>query len=286
MNNRKFIYFILITFSAIGIILGVIILALKDNQEMEINFLDVGQGDAILIENGHNQVLIDSGRNGRVVLEKLGKVMPFWDRKIEALIITHPDADHYGGSNEILDFYSIENIIKTEATNESGEWLNLVNKIKDKKINEITATWQTEIVFPAGARLKFIYPWNDFSDTSKDRNDASIVTKLIFGENEFLFTGDLSKAGEDLLVENNIDIDVDFLKVGHHGSKSSTTSDFLDKVTPQDAIVSVGNNNYGHPHKEVLDNLKNRTIRTWRTDQDGNIIYKCKNANQACQVSR
>lgn len=286
MNNRKFIYFILITLLAVGIILGVIILALKDNQEMEINFLDVGQGDAILIENGHNQALIDSGRNGRVVLEKLGRAMPFWDRKIEALVITHPDADHYGGSSEILDFYNIENVIKTDTANESGEWLSLVDKIKDKKINQITATWQTEIVFPAGARLEFVYPWNNSLGTSKDRNDNSIVTKLIFGENEFLFTGDLSKEGENLMVENNIDIDVDFLKVGHHGSKSSTTSDFLDKVTPQDAIISVGNNSYGHPHKEVLDSLKNRAIRIWRTDQDGGIVYKCKNIEEICKVAK
>lgn len=285
MNNRKTIYFILVTLLALGLILGIIILALKNDTQLRVYFLNVGQGDAILIKNGSNQVLIDAGRNGRVVLEKLGETMPFWDRKIEALIITHPDADHYGGTNEILDLYKIENIIKTSAASDSAEWLNLANKIKDKEINEIESNWGTEIIFPSGARLKIIYPLTETKDT-KDKNNNSIVTRLVFGENEFLFTGDLSKEGEIFLVNSNVDIQSDVLKVGHHGSKSSTSDYFLDKVHPQDAIISVGKNSYGHPHGEILDNLKNRVIRTWRTDIDGTIQYKCKNIDQICQVVR
>ncbi len=285
MDNKKLIYFTLITLLAIGLILGIIILTFKNNDELQVYFLDVGQGDAILIKNGANQTLIDSGRNGRIVLEKLGKAMPFWDRKIEALIITHPDADHYGGVSEILDFYKVENIIKTDAVNSSGEWSSLMDKIKSKRITAIKSTAGTEIIFPAGARLKIIYPENNTAINAKDRNDASIVTRLVFGENEFLFTGDLAQTGENFLVNNNIDIKSDFLKVGHHGSKSSTTDNFLDKVNPQDAIISVGKNSYGHPHKEILDRLKNRGILIWRTDEYGMILYKCKNINQMCQVS-
>lgn len=287
MDNKKIIYFLLATLLAVALILAIIILANQRKDEVNVYFLDVGQGDAILITSGNNQVLIDSGRNGRLVLEKLGRALPFWDRKLEALIITHADADHYGGFNEILDFYKVENIIKAESANVSGEWLNLMEKIKNKNITEINSTFGTEIVFPSGARLKTIYPQGLVSGTEKDRNDDSIVTRLVYGENEFLFTGDLSKAGENALLAQNINIESDFLKVAHHGSRSSTTFEFLEKVKPQDAIISVGkNNSYGHPHKEILDSFKNQMTRVWRTDTDGTIKYKCKNISQVCQASK
>ncbi|EKE20497.1 MAG: hypothetical protein ACD_7C00551G0006 [uncultured bacterium] len=286
MNNKKIAYFTLAVFLGITLILGIIILAFKNNGKLSVYFLDVGQGDAILITNGANQVLIDSGRSGKIVLEKLGQAMPFWDRKLEALIITHPDADHYGGFNEILDFYKVENIIRTSDNSEGGEWLALIEKIKDNKINSIESVRETKIVFPAGAELKIIYPPADISQ-EKDKNNNSIVARLVFGQNEFLFTGDLSVAGENFLANSSVDIQADFLKIGHHGSKSSSSANFLDKVSPRDAIISVGKGNtYGHPHKEVLDSLKNRTVRVWRTDEDGTIEYKCKNINEICQAGR
>lgn len=282
--NKKTIYFSLLTLLAISLILGIIILALKKNDQLTVSFLNVGQGDAILIANGNQQVLIDAGRNGKIVLEKLGQVMPFWDRKIEALIITHPDADHYGGVAEIVDSYKIENIIKTTAINNSGEWMNLMEKIKNRQINNLTASWGSTLVFPAGAKLQIIYPFTNVPSELKDKNDTSVVTKLVFGENEFIFTGDLSEAGEEDLLNSNLDLQADFLKIGHHGSKSSSSSEFLNKVKPQDAIISVGkSNSYGHPHKEVTDDLKNRLIRIWRTDQDGNVSYNCKNSQNICQ---
>lgn len=287
LENRKIIYFIIVTLFAIVLILGIVILSSTKSDKLKVYFLNVGQGDAILITSGNNQILIDSGRNGRVTLEKLGKTMPFWDRKLEALIITHSDADHYGGFSDIVDFYKIENVIKiANDTNTSQEWLNLLDKFKAKQINEINSIPETDIVFPSGAKLKIIYPEIETYYNEKDRNENSIVAKLIFGENEFLFTGDLSADGEKKLIAKNIDIQADFLKVAHHGSRSSTSLEFLEKVNPQDVVISVGkNNSYGHPHKEVLDIFRDKMLRIWRTDNEGTIQYECKNISQICQAS-
>lgn len=287
MDNKKVIYFFLVTFLAVALILGIIIVASKKKSDLRVYFLDVGQGDAILVTSGNNQVLIDSGRNGRVTLENLGKAMPFWDRKLETLIVTHPDADHYGGFDEILDFYKVENIIKTEAKNDSGEWLNLLDKLKNKKVTEINPGVGTKIIFPSGATMEIIYPVSNLADAKEDKNENSIVTRLVFGENEFLFTGDLSKEGEAVLLASNLNIEADFLKVAHHGSHSSTSLEFLKKVNPKDAIISVGkNNSYGHPHKEVVDSFKDRMTRVWRTDIDGTIKYTCESILQVCQASK
>ncbi|MFA6184471.1 MAG: ComEC/Rec2 family competence protein [Parcubacteria group bacterium] len=287
MSDRKLIYFILTTLLATALILGVIVLAFKNKNELKVFFLDVGQGDAILIESGNNQVLIDAGRSGKTVLDRLGKVMPFWDRKIEVLLITHPDADHYGGFNEIINNYKVENVIKTDVTSTSGEWLTLIDKLKNKRVTEIKSTQGTAIVFPSGARLNILYPFFKNIPSNTDKNDTSIVSKLVFGENKFLFTGDLSAEGENILLDKNINISANFLKVGHHGSHYSTGENFLEKVNPKDAIISVGkNNSYGHPHQEILDRFKNRMIQVWRTDQDGIIEYDCKNINQPCQAMK
>lgn len=285
MKNRKVIYFSLLISLALALIFGIIVLALGKQDNLKVVFLDVGQGDAILIVNGSNQVLIDGGRNGKVLLEKLGKNMPFWDRKIEAVVITHPDADHYGGFKDLLDFYKIENIIRTNAENTSGEWLSLKEKIASKNSQEIKSTYGTNIVFPCGANMQIIYPFLAVNENRKDTNNSSIVTKLTFGENEFLFTGDLSSEGEGELLNSGLDVRADFLKIGHHGSKHSSGDNFLDKVSAQDAIISVGSkNSYGHPTQEVLTKLKNRAVRIWRTDQDGTVKYNCKNISQKCQA--
>lgn len=286
MNNKKIIYFILLSLLSTALILAVVILAFNKNKELKVYFLAIGQGDAILISESGNQVLIDSGRNGKLTLEKLGKAMPFWDRKIETVILSHSDADHYGGLNEVLDFYKVENIIKTDTKNEDEEWNNLLSEIQNKNVMDIKSTSGTEIIFPSGARLKIIYPIFN-NPNEKDKNKNSIVTRLVFGENEFLFTGDLPKEGEDFLVNSFIDIQSDFLKVGHHGSKTSSSDSFLDKVKLREAIISVGKDNrYGHPHGEVLGRLKSRAVQIWRTDEDGTILYKCKNIKDICRIVR
>lgn len=283
MYKKRIIYFVLIVLLFIALVLGIIILTLKNSQKMEVNFLNVGQGDAILIENGNKQILIDGGRSGKVAIEKLGEAMPFWDRKIELIIITHPDSDHYGGLDEVLNYYEVVSVIKTEVENESGEWENFKEEIKKEKSNIINSSRGTIINFPNGARLEIIYPFYKVDET-KDKNDLSIVTKLEFGENQFLLTGDLSLEGERELLSSGLNIEADVLKVGHHGSRSSSSDEFLERVSPKEAIILVGaGNSYGHPHKEILEKLEKSGIKIWRTDKDGTIKYICPKITEDCQ---
>ncbi|NLC30644.1 MAG: MBL fold metallo-hydrolase, partial [Candidatus Moranbacteria bacterium] len=122
MRFKKTVYLFLTFLIFTALILGLIILTLKKSQQLEVSFLNVGQGDAILIESGNRQVLIDTGKNGRTILEKLGEEMPFWDRTIEMVIVTHPDFDHYGGLSEVLKYYQVESVFKTEAETSAEEW--------------------------------------------------------------------------------------------------------------------------------------------------------------------
>ncbi len=284
MYNKKIIYGILATLMAISLILGFIIFYLQKANELKVIFLNIGQGDAILIESGSNQVIIDGGRNEELLLERLGEFMPFWDRTIEAIVITHPDADHFGGLTGVLKNYRVENIIKTNAESHSRAWKSLQDIIAKEKANEIKAIFGLKIKFPNLAKIETLFPFQEVLQYSKNTNETSVVMKLIYGKNSFLFTGDLPSNKEDELLRAGIDVKSEVLKVGHHGSRFSTDENFLEAVSPKDAVISVGKNNYGHPTKEVLDKLKRRLTRIWRTDRDGNIVYQCKKANKKCQV--
>ncbi len=284
MKNKKLVYLVLAFLIFVAVALGFIIFSLKKESGITVTFLDVGQGDAILIEEGSNQVLIDGGRSGKIILEKLGKHIPFWDRKIETIIVTHPDADHYGGLAGVLNSYNVKNIIKTGAEKDNKEWKNFEEKIIEEGAENIRSIYGLNLVFKSGARLQTIYPFENIESTG-DSNDSSVVMRLDFGENSFLFTGDIPVETERILAHSGMNLDVDVLKMAHHGSRNSTGDVFLEKTSPEDVVISVGeNNSYKHPHKEVLDKLKNRLVRIWRTDWDGDIIYKCKNIEDRCEV--
>lgn len=284
MRNKKLAYSILIFLLFVAVALGFIIFSLKKDKGITVTFLDVGQGDAVLIEEGSNQVLIDGGRSRKILLEKLGENMPFWDRKIETIIITHPDADHYGGLIGALETYDVENIIKTNAVKDNKEWKIFEEKIGEEGAESIRSIYGMNIIFKSGAQLQTIYPFDNV-ESSDDSNEESVVIRLDFGNNSFLFTGDIPSGTENVLVNSGIDLNVDVLKIAHHGSKSSTSDKFLEVVSPEDAIISVGENNiYKHPSKEILDKLENRLIRIWRTDKEGDINYICKNTEDKCEA--
>ncbi|NTW27683.1 MAG: MBL fold metallo-hydrolase [Candidatus Moranbacteria bacterium] len=275
-NNRKSMYGLLIAMLAMAAILLVIILHGK-SVPLQVIFLDVGQGDSILISEGSQQILIDGGKDGKLLLEKLGKYVPFWDRKIEAIIETHPDADHIGGLIDVLSVYQVDAILETKMQSESQTFKKLEDLISENKIEKIEAKKDVIIRFADGAVAEILYPFESVTDINGgDTNMYSVVVKLTVGENKFLLTGDLPATEENKLLENEIDISAQFLKVSHHGSKYATSSDFLDAVKPQEAIISVGkNNSYGHPNQEVLQRLLQHRINILRTDESGDIVYDC-----------
>ncbi len=291
MLHRKIKYSIVVTFAVLAVIFGIIVWHEK-NSSLRVIFLDIGQGDSILISQGSQQLLIDGGKDGGLLLEKLGKYIPFWDRSIEAIIATHPDQDHIGGLIDVMGAYGVNSIIETKMQSQSQTCKALEERVRQlaekKQIEKIEAKKNVIVKFSSGATVEILYPLESITDVNgKDTNMYSIVARLTIGESRFLFTGDLPTTEENKLLENNIDVSADFLKVAHHGSKYSTSSTFLKAVKPTDAVVSVGkNNSYGHPNPEVLQRLFEQKVNVLRTDESGDIIYDCKNSNDKCLIVR
>ncbi len=280
MINRKTKIYLLLALLAVALILFFIIRS--DSQKLKVVFLNVGQGDAILISQGSNQILIDGGPNEQVLMDELGKYVPFWDRKIELMIATHPDQDHISGLIAVAKNYQVGAFMDPDIVDNTPAYQQLKKVIREKNIPEITAL-SGEKIKMNGAEMDILHP--DAGEIFADTNSASVVAKLVFGKNSFLFTGDLPNEKEAELIAEEKDLSAEVLKVGHHGSRHSTSEEFLDAVKPQDAVISVGKHNmYGHPTKEVLDRLQAKGIRIFRTDQSGDMVYECQNKDELCQM--
>ena len=284
MPNRKLIY------SSLGILLtfGLIFFGVTSHaqsQKLQVAFLDVGQGDAILISQGEKQILIDGGPRGTKLLEKLGEYVPFWDRKIDVVIATHQDADHITGLVDVLKNYSVDEVIESGAESPSQVFGAMEKIISEKKVEKQLARRGMKIKLSDDASLEIFSPTDATIENLKkdDTNSASIVAKLTYGENSFLFTGDFPLESEGQLISADLPLKSDVLKVSHHGSKSATSVPFLDYVKPEEAIISVGKDNrYGHPTAEVLERLKNAKIKILRTDLLGDVVYDCASVGDRC----
>ncbi len=239
---------------------------------LEVNFFDVGQGDSIFIETPEKfQVLIDGGPDSKI-LEKLGKEMPFYDRTIDLVILTHPDPDHLNGVIEVLKRYKIKEIIYTGVVPEDlrQKGVDIVEKSKAEKI---IAKAGQRIDLGQGIYIDVLYPFEDITGQRfSDFNQTSIVCRLIYGKTSFLLAGDAPKSVEYQLLAKQANLDSDILKVAHHGSKTSTSDYFLSAVSPEIAVIQVGKDNkFGHPYQEVLDVLNQQNIKILRTDLMGDI---------------
>jgi len=260
-----------------------IIFGLNKNNKMnplEVSFLDVGQGDAILINYLHQyQVLIDSGSNGKKVLTELSKVMPFMDNKIEVIIVTHPDRDHFAGFIDVLKKYDVGLILDNGQDFNDEIWQEFQRLIVEKNIKKKVITEGSNMQIAGQNKyervsFEFFNPDKIIID-KKEKNDSSIVARMDYGENSFLFTGDAGFDAEMNMIFDKENLDVDFLKVGHHGSKYSSSNFFLARVTPAWAIISVGENKYGHPTEEALNRLQEIGSKILRTDESGTIVVQC-----------
>jgi competence protein ComEC len=237
----------------------------------EVIFLNVGQGDAILISQGSNQLLIDGGRSGKDLLARVGRRVPFWDRTIETVIATHPDGDHIGGFGALLSAYDVQTFLYTGAEGDTEVSRSLQQALVEKQVDTLKIFRGGSVKFPSGGELFVEYPLSPLPSDMKDTNAGSIVGRFTFGTTEMLLTGDL--ANEETVLPDIRPAEI--LKAAHHGSKYSTSAAFLDKVKPREVVVSVGKNSYGHPSPEVLARLAERGISIQRTDLKGDIRYRC-----------
>jgi len=275
MTNKKLVFTSLGFLLILNILAWISVFDLYQSRFLEVNFFDVGQGDAIFIETPwHHQILIDGGPDSKI-LEKIAKNLPFWDREIDLIILTHPEKDHLAGLIEVLKRYKIENIIWTGVIRDTAEYREWEKLVKNEGAQIFIAQSGQKIKWSRTVldHLEVLFPSEILEGQElKDSNNTSIVAKLVFGENSFLFTGDVYKSIEEKLIESKTDLDSDVLKIGHHGSKTSTAEDFITKVSPEIAVISAGkNNSYGHPNQEVLDILNKYGIKILRTDKDGDI---------------
>jgi competence protein ComEC len=242
---------------------------------LEVNFFDVGQGDAIFIETPtSHQILIDGGP-GPVILEKLGQEMPFWDRTLDLIILTHPEYDHINGLLEVLQRYKVDFVLWTGIKRDTAAFAQWEKLLKEKSVSVKIAQRGQKILWSSEGNnfMEIIFPFESLEgEEVSNTNNTSVVVKLNFGQNSFLFTGDTYQSIERKISKIEKDLTSDVLKVGHHGSKTSTASDFVEKVNPQLAVISVGRDNkYDHPHPETLETLTEYGIRILRTDQIGDI---------------
>jgi competence protein ComEC len=281
-NTRNFVLGVLVILFFLNVLAWIAVFDLAKPQFLELNFFDVGQGDAIFIETPkRQQILIDGGPDSKI-LEKLGKEMPFYDRTVDLVILTHPEKDHLIGLLEVLKKYKVENILWTGVLRDTAEFKEWQRLIKEEGTKIYIVPSVQRITMAKDIFMNFLYPVENLAGKEyQNSNDTSIVTKLIFKEKNFLFTGDITKEVEkELIIRENscsnpcelVTTDSDVLKIAHHGSKTSSSEDFLKVVSPEIAVISVGkNNSYGHPHQEVLERLFKYGIKILRTDEDGDI---------------
>lgn len=247
------------------------------NGILTVAFLNVGQGDAIYIEApSGNQLLIDGGP-GKAALRELSKVMPFYDRSIDVVLATHADQDHVGGLPDVLKKYKVNVFMESGVPGESSSYNELEKIVGDNKTQKILAKRGMVVDLGDGTILQILFP--DRDPSGMDTNMASVVTKLVYGDNEFLLTGDSPTSIENYLISLG-GLSSDVLKTAHHGSKTSTGAAFVSAVSPQYAVISVGKDNkYGHPNQETLDTLTNFGAQILRTDKQGMIIFKSDGIN-------
>jgi competence protein ComEC len=274
---QKWLSFLLVLVVA----LGAAAWYLRPDGRLHVYFLNVGQGDATLIRQGSVDILIDGGPSPQAIDNELGKILPFWDRSIELVVMTHPHADHLAGLVEVLDRYDVKEALYPDVSYADPadydaslyqEWLNLVT---ERKIDATLAHAYQQLSIGDITIDVLNPPETPLLGTESDVDNNSVVLRVSEGEISFLVTGDLQWEGENDMAYNRRLEQSAVLKVAHHGSDTSSTDTFLNVVMPQIAVISVGENTYGHPMQSVVDRLVAMVGEgnIYRTDQEGSIEF-------------
>lgn len=269
-------------FLILGLGLGTLLLLATiisfPDHNLHLWFLDVGQGDSALIKTPNNHYfLVDGGPSDQIIWQ-LGKALPFWQRKIDAIFLTHPHADHLIGLVEVLKRYQVDCVFVNPVKNDTPEWRAFFSVIKEKSI-KVRHFWQNEEVIDKDFQIKALFPdqkilqsfWQP-QGTAPDFNFSSQVLLLEYDNFKALLFGDAEAGSENPYLEFNPWFSVDLIKVPHHGSKNSLSSEVLSQLSPRVAVISVGlNNSFKLPDSSSIDLLNEKKINIWRTDQKGTL---------------
>jgi competence protein ComEC len=271
-RHVRFVCVVLVLFIDIFLVVAIVT---QRHSTLRVSFLDVGQGDAILIDApSGNQILYDAGPPSGAVLRSLSHVLPFWDHTIDVLVSSHPDQDHIGGFPDILRHYDAGVMLESGATAENGTYDALEHEISTRHVSRILAHKGMQVVLGDGVVADVLFPDHDMAGS--ETNAASIVLRVRYGTTAFLLSGDLPQEEEEYVAREFGDgLHAEVLKLGHHGSRTSSAPYWLAAVAPDEAIISAGaNNRYGHPHKEVLELLNKLKIPYLETAKEGTITFE------------
>ncbi len=247
---------------------------------LTVAFLDVGQGDAIYIESPTGtQIVVDGGPNS-ALLRELGRVMPLYDRSLDAIVVTNPDADHFSGFIDLLSRYKVGIELEPGTEKHTVTYQTLENTLREKGVKQIIARRGMVFNLGGGAHLDVLYPDKDVSTYTP--NDGSIVMRLVYGSTNILLMGDATAKVESrlLAIASSTSYKTDILKLGHHGSKTSSSQAWLAAASPAYAIISAGlKNRYGLPSPVVTERLASDSIPTLETFRDGTLIFESDGKN-------
>jgi competence protein ComEC len=243
------------------------------SHRLTVTALDVGQGDSVFIRTPEGvTILIDSGPDNQVV-QRLAAVMPWWQHKIDYLVLTHSHLDHYGGLQSVIEKYQVgEFWYSGDESNHTASYRSLFGSLHDRQIPVKTIRQGDEWQWDSGVRLHWLWP---VAIPPGDPNAISLVGRLSWGSEDVLLVGDLPSAQEQLLLDSGQAVEAEVLKVGHHGSKYSSSPSFLAAVHPQLCLISAGkDNSFGHPHAETLKRLHDVNCQTDTTIEDGSMTVE------------
>jgi competence protein ComEC len=263
----------IVFFAAVAIVIWSIALRSDRHGLLRVSFLDIGQGDSIYIESPTGtQVLIDGGPDATVV-KRLSQVMPWWDRSIDLVIGTHPDADHIGGLIDVFSRYQVGTVLQSSVLGSTQTWNTFEKTAKVETKNFFDAQRGEVIQLGGGAYLEVLSP--DRSVPNLETNTGCVVTRLVYGKTSFMLSCDAPQAVEDYLVElDGPRLKSDVMKPGHHGSKTATSPLWVGYVDPQVAVYSRGcNNKYGFPHAQTIATLKAFDVPTDDTCKEGTVTF-------------
>lgn len=236
----------------------------SDGKTLSVYYLDVGQGDATLITKGDFHMLIDAGKNGTAAdyLQELGI------DKLDILVGTHPDNDHIGGLDEVLESVDVDTVYMPQTEKDTKACENIRKALKRAGKTSDMPEIGKEYTYEGNVVFRFLSPKKQYSDS----NDNSLVLQLAYGKTRFLFMGDAEEDVEEELLQEGFDLTCDVLKLGHHGSHTATSPGFLQKADPVYGVISCGkDNSYGHPHAEVMARLEDEDVQVYRTDTMGTV---------------
>ena len=243
---------------------------------LTVSFLNIGQGDAILIQSPSGEKILIDGGPDRSVLRELSKKLWPWDRNIDVLIETHPDKDHITGLGYVLERYQVDYFLESGIPDQTATSLHVKDDVrKEKGIQHLIVRRGMRLDFGDGAYADVLSPDTDQS-TQKVTNDGSVVLHVVYGKTSFMLSGDLPSPYEDHLVAlDGTQLKSDVLKAGHHGSRYSTDSLWLAAASPQFVVIQAGKgNSYGHPHKEVLERVEKQGAELLSTIDSGTITFE------------